>query len=95
MPEVFVKELGVKAFELHERWIQKIVKMSETKMGYHLVDIYLKDGRVVEHVWVGNCAWVIPNDFTFPQYRGPSYDPFTDDDIADIKMNPAGIRHTG
>ena len=77
MPEVFVKELNATFYQLPEQWIQK------------LVDIFLKDGTVIEGAWIGNCQYVVPG------YGRESYPPFTDDDIADIKMNPAGIRHAG
>ncbi|KKW25061.1 MAG: hypothetical protein UY67_C0001G0063 [Candidatus Kaiserbacteria bacterium GW2011_GWA2_52_12] len=89
MPEVFVKELNATFYQLPEQWIQKLVDMPETAMGYQLVDIFLKDGTVIEGAWIGNCQYVVPG------YGRESYPPFTDDDIADIKMNPAGIRHAG
>ena len=89
MPQVFVEELRINAFRLEEHWIQKLVGMPETAMGYQLVDIHLKSGNVIEGVWVANCEHIVPG------YGTPSYTPFQDDDIADITMNPAGVRHTG
>jgi len=41
---------------LTEELTQKLINTPETGMGYHLVDIYLKDGRIITNLIVLNCS---------------------------------------
>ena len=64
---------------LPERWIKFLVKQPETGMTYQVVDITLRDGRVVRDVAIIQSELV-------GEVRGHAEIPFDPADIADIKV---------
>ncbi len=65
--------------ELPEKFVEKLVQLPETGMGYQVVDIYLKDGRVFVAI-VLNCEFVT-------RVKGCDDIPFLVDDIEDIRIS--------
>jgi len=61
--------------QLSQKWVDKLVDMAESGMGYHRVDVHLKDGSVVRGVLVFNCESV------------KSSVKFSEADIVDIVLN--------
>ena len=45
------------SIKLKKEWIRKFQSMPESGMGYHMVDVRLKNGRVIEGV-VYNCEYL-------------------------------------
>ncbi len=60
---------------LSRKWIEKLITLPESGMGYHVVDVILKNGTVVRGMMVLNCQDIM----------GAVY--FSEDDIADIVAN--------
>ncbi len=53
---------------LSKRWIRVIANLSETGMGYHIVDVHLHSGRVLSKVTVLNCEeLLIPFEITISE----------------------------
>ncbi|MDP3726328.1 MAG: hypothetical protein Q8R36_03990 [bacterium] len=53
---------------LSERWIQALAAVSETGMGYQVVDVHLHNGRVLERVIVLNSEeLLIPLELTISE----------------------------
>lgn len=59
---------------LSQRWIDKLVKLPESGMGYQIVDIHLKDGTILKNALVINCEEIL------------GYLNFAEADIVDITM---------
>ncbi|MCK4968126.1 MAG: hypothetical protein KAS12_03645 [Candidatus Aenigmarchaeota archaeon] len=58
-----------------KKWINKILEIPETGMGYQVVDIRLKSGTIIGKVFVYNCSVLeIPE----------RYSQITENDIANI-----------
>jgi hypothetical protein len=60
------------------RLVQKVINNSETGMGYTVVDVVLKDGRVIRQS--------IFMDGFITQVKGMDSVPFTSEDISDLKV---------
>ena len=60
-----------------KKWIKKLVSMPETGMGYQIVDITLKDGRVISRVTVSNATLV----------GLPANESISENNIAKIKLS--------
>ena len=63
---------------LRGKWSKKLVKLPESGMGYQIVDITLKDGRVLNRVTVLNCEIIL---------LPAEYKNVCEKDIAEIKMS--------
>lgn len=78
MPNDMVDVMGsghpMPVFRFEDKWVQELMKMPETSMGYQDVNIHLKDGRIIREI-VGNCEWIM---------RHVSFD---DDDIEKLTLN--------
>ncbi|MEX2090659.1 MAG: hypothetical protein WD989_00800 [Candidatus Paceibacterota bacterium] len=44
---------------LSQKWIVKLIALPESGMGYHIVDVHLKNGTVVYGLMVVNCEEII------------------------------------
>lgn len=60
------------------KWSKRLVKLPESGMGYQIVDITLKDGRVMKEVIVFNCESI---------YLPTGHENVCEKDIAEIKMS--------
>lgn len=61
---------------LSQKWIDKLIELPETGMGYQIIDVYLKNGVIVPKVVVMGCEEI---------FQPIS---FSEDDIQDIKLHP-------
>ena len=68
----------VRPMKLGERWLQSLRAMPETGMGYHVVDIELKDGREFKQAVIDSGH--------LTRIRGLKQVPFSETDIADIRV---------
>ena len=60
------------------KWLKKLLELPESGMGYHLVDITLKDGRAMKKVIVVDAEMVcLPEEFEDTH----------ESDITEIKMS--------
>lgn len=66
------------AMKLPDRWLQYLATMPETGMGYQVVDIELRDGRVFKQA-------IIDSGF-LTRIRDVAPIPFTESDIADVRV---------
>lgn len=49
---------------LDKRWVDRLVTLPESGMGYQRVDVKMSDGRELTNAVVLNCEWLeVPNDF--------------------------------
>ena len=62
--------------KLSRKWIDKLVRLPESGMGYQIVDITLKNGDVIKNITVFNCEEVSGNSI-----------PFSEKDIKDITLH--------
>ncbi len=60
-----------------KKWINKLVSLPESGMGYQIVDIVLKDQRVISKVVILNAEIVML----------PGYENITENDIAEIELS--------
>ena len=63
--------------KLSKKWIDYLLKMPETGMGYQIVNIKLKDGRLIENVFAFNSE-----EIDLPE----KYDGIKEEDIEEIKI---------
>ena len=64
--------------KLHDRWVEYLCTMPETGMGYHIVDVELKDGRVFKQA-------VVDSGY-LTRIRNRDDIPFLESDIADMRV---------
>lgn len=62
---------------LSQKWIDKLSKLPETRMGCQVVDVYLKNGSVLWELLVVNCEEII----------NLKHLSFSENDIQDIKLH--------
>lgn len=63
--------------KLSKKWVEYLASMPESGMGYQIVDIMLKDGRVLKEIAVFNAE-----ELGLP----PEYKDFRTEDIQDVKL---------
>ena len=50
--------------KLSKKWIKYLISLPESGMGYQIVDIELKDGRIIKGVYVFNAEYLdLPNKY--------------------------------
>ena len=64
--------------KLPDRWLQYLLTMPETGMGYQIVDIELRDGRVFKQA--------IVDSGYLTRIRGVDPIPFNESDISDVRV---------
>lgn len=62
---------------LSQKWIDKLLKLPETRMGCQIVDVYLKNGNILWELLVINGEEII----NLKHYS------FSESDIKDIKLH--------
>lgn len=62
---------------LSQKWIDKLSKLPETRMGYQIVDVYLKNGSILWELIVVNGEEIID----LKHYS------FSENNIQDIKLH--------
>ena len=65
---------NINGIPLNQKWIDQLTKLPESGMGYQIIDVHLRDGRILERVFVFNAE--MPTGFDF-----------TENDIADITLS--------
>ncbi|MBI2057972.1 MAG: hypothetical protein HYT63_03255 [Candidatus Yanofskybacteria bacterium] len=63
---------------LSQKWVDKLVNLPETGMGYQIVDVYLESGAIVRKILVINCEELVIH----PPWT------FFENDIQDICLSP-------
>ena len=63
---------------LGQKWIDKLVSLPETGMGYQIVDVYLESGAILRKLLVINCEEIVIH----PPWT------FFENDIQDIRLSP-------
>ena len=62
---------------LSQKWVDKLTALPETGMGYQVVDVYLKNGVIIEKLTLFN-GEVLVNQ---------AHGSFSENDILDIKLH--------
>ena len=62
---------------LSKKWIDKLVALPESGMGYQVVDVHLKNGMIVKEILVVNCE-ILVNQGNLS---------FSENDIQDIELH--------
>ena len=62
---------------LSKKWTDKLAALPESGMGYQVVDVHLKDGRVVREVIVINCEVMVEQ----------GNQSFSEGDIQDVELH--------
>lgn len=57
---------------LGQKWVDKLVNLPESGMGYQVVDVILKNGSTIKGIMVLNCQDILEKVY------------FSEDDIVDI-----------
>jgi len=62
---------------LSKKWIDKLVTLPESGMGYQVVDVHLKNGAIIKKIIIVNCCILInQNNLSF-----------SENDIQDIELH--------
>lgn len=44
---------------LSKKWVNKLSALPESGMGYHIIDVHLKNGVIVKKIIVANCEMLM------------------------------------
>lgn len=63
---------------LGTRWVNHVVGLSESGMGYHMVNVHLADGRILKEVAIFSGEYLAVDTYPFE---------FAESDITDIVLS--------
>lgn len=66
-------------FPIPEACLDELKRSAETGIGYQIVSVQLKDGRIFDQVVVSECCII--------EIRGYAEIPFAPDDVASVSIN--------
>ncbi len=79
---VIKAKINSKNLKLSPKWVKKLVELPESGMGYQVVDIALKDKRIIRKVVILNSEIIM---------LPPGYENITEKDVVDIRLFGQGL----